>query len=76
MICEVAFPVRTCSSFQHRREPSKQVCTDFVAVDLIEHFVSSTGVEVVRDVVDARFAIAIYQQLNSFELLTHWVFAA
>jgi hypothetical protein len=49
---------------------------DFVAVDLIQHFVSSTGVEIVGDAVDARFVIALYQDLDSCELLAHGIFAA
>ena len=63
-------------SFQHRGDPPKQTRSDFAAVDLIEHFVSSTGVEIVGDVVYARFVIALYQDLDSFELLAHGIFAA
>jgi hypothetical protein len=53
------------------RDPAKQACPDFVAVDLIEHFVSSTGIEIVGDAVDAGVAIALYQEWDSFELLAH-----
>jgi hypothetical protein len=51
------------------------VCPDFVAVDLIEHFVSSTGVEVMGDADDPRFLIALYQDPDSLELLAHRIFA-
>lgn len=63
-----------CLSFQHRRDPAEQVSQDFGAVNLIEHFMSSTGIEIVRDVAQARFVIT--QDLNAFELLTHGIFAA
>src|SRR5205807_1262427 len=56
--------------------PAKQACPDFVTIDLVEHFVSSTGVEIVGDVVDAHCVIAVYQEPDFFELLAHWVFAA
>src|SRR5262245_18559402 len=63
-------------SLQHRRDPAEQARMDFVAVDLIEHFVSSSGVEIVGDVVNARFTIAVYQDLESFESLAHGIFTA
>src|ERR1700754_1321184 len=53
-----------------------QVRPDFAAIDLIEHFVSPTGVKIMGDVVDARSAIAVHQQLDSFELLAHRIVAA
>ena len=65
-----------CLSFQHRRDPAKQPRQDFSAVDLIEHFTSSTQVKIVRDVADACFVIALNQDLGAFELLTHGIFAA
>src|SRR6266566_2803134 len=63
-------------SFQHRSDPAKQVCLDFDAVDFIEHFVPTPKVEIVGDVVDARIAIALDQDLDSFELLPYGIFAA
>jgi len=46
------------NSLNRPRDPAKQECPDLVAVDLIEHFVSSTGIEIVGDAVDAGIAIA------------------
>ena len=65
-----------CLSFQHRRDPAKQVSQDLGTADLIEHFVPSTGIEIVRDVAQARFVIVLYQDLHSFEVLTHGIIAA
>jgi hypothetical protein len=50
--------LNACAAFQYSRDPTEQSCPDFAAVNLIEHFVSSTGVEIVGDAIDARFAIA------------------
>src|SRR5262249_2233748 len=61
---------------QHGRDPSKQTTLHLVAVDLIEHLVSAARVEVVGDPADARPVIAVYQDLDSFELLAHGIFAA
>jgi len=54
-------------SFQHWRDPAKQVYPDFVAVDLIEHFMSSTGTEIVGNTIDARCMVALYQDLDWFK---------
>src|SRR5262249_29866680 len=61
---------------QHGRDPSKQSTPHLVAVDLIEHLVSAARIEVVGDPADARPVIAVYQDLDSFELLAHRIFAA
>jgi len=52
------------------------VSPNFVAVNLVEHFVSPTGIEVVRNVVETGFAIALHKHIDPFSLLTHGVFAA
>src|SRR5215469_9976333 len=63
-------------SFQHGVDPAKQVGYDFVTVDFVQHFVTSTWVEVMGDVVDASVVIARYEDLYSFKLLAHRIFAA
>jgi hypothetical protein len=61
---------------KHCCYPVEQVSSDFVAVDLVEHFVSSARVEMVRDVSNACRAVTIYKGLHSAELLAHGVVAA
>jgi hypothetical protein len=39
-------------------DPRKKVRTDLVAVDLVEHFVPSTSVEIMGDIGDSRCAIS------------------
>ena len=50
-------------------DPAKKIRTDFVTVDLVEHFVSSTSVEIVGDITDTRRPIALYKDGHSFQLL-------
>jgi hypothetical protein len=38
--------------------------------------VASAGIEVVRDVVDARIVIGLYQDLDAFESLPHRIFVS
>src|SRR5262249_18358736 len=57
------------SSFEGRGDPAEQARLYLAAVDLIQHFVSSDGIEIVGDVAEARLAIALHQELHSFELL-------
>jgi hypothetical protein len=66
--------VKTFLSFDHRSDPGEQARSHFFLVDLIEHFVSSAGVEIVGDDAFARFAIAGHQQVDAFELLAHGIF--
>src|SRR5262249_38978065 len=61
---------------QHGRDPPKQTAPHLRAGDLIEHLVSPAHVEVVGDPTDARSVIAVYQDLDSFELLADRIFAA
>jgi len=35
--------------FQHHRDPAEQASLDFAAVDLVEHFVASARIEIVRN---------------------------
>jgi hypothetical protein len=63
-------------SRQHRKDPVKQASPDFAPVDLVEHFVPSTGVEIVGDIRDVCFVIKLNQNPDSFELLAHGIFAA
>jgi hypothetical protein len=38
-------------------DPFKEFSTDFIAIDLIQHFVTPTWVEIVLDVADAHGAV-------------------
>src|SRR5262245_11550128 len=69
-------PCANAVSLQYSRDPANQACSDFVTVELIEHFVPSTAVEVVRDVVNARLSIAGRQDLDAYELLADGIFAS
>lgn len=53
------------TGFELPRDPVEQVLENFAPVDLIQHLVSSTGVKIVRDVTEARFAIALYQNVDA-----------
>jgi len=63
-------------SFQQSVDPAKHVGYDFVTVDFVQHFVASTRIKVMRDVVDASVAIARYEDLYPFKLLANRIFTA
>src|SRR6266446_3943916 len=63
-------------SVQHRKDPRQEICPDFIAVDLIQHFVPSTGIELVRNVVESRFFVSENQGIDSFELLADGIFGS
>jgi len=45
-------------------------------VDFVEHLMPSSGIEMMQEIGNARFAVAIYENTNSLELLANWIFAA
>lgn len=55
-------------------DPPKEIRPDFVTVDLVEHFVSSTRIEIVGDITDTCGTIALYQGRHTFELLADGIF--
>src|SRR5438046_557951 len=60
----------------HRRDPREQACSHFVAIDLVQHLVSSAGVKVVRDTAETSGAITVHQQARSLEVVAQGVLAA
>src|SRR6266404_2366536 len=62
--------------YLHRRDPGEQACPYFVAVDLVQHLVSSAGVKIVRDTAEAGGAITVHPQARSLEVVAEGVLAA
>src|SRR5437899_10582073 len=60
----------------HRRDPREQACSHFVAIDLVQHLVSSAGVEIAGDIGETRSAIAFHKQADAFEVVADGIVAA
>src|SRR6185503_2223618 len=56
--------------------PKDQIRDDFAAVGFVEHFMSSSGVKMMRDICDARFLITLHEKTNALQLQANWVFTA
>jgi hypothetical protein len=50
---------------QFRRDPTEKARANFSAIDLVQHLVSSARIEIMGDVVNARFTKALDQGLDS-----------
>src|SRR6185295_6779738 len=64
------------SPLEYFGNPKDQIRDDFAAVGFVEHFMSSSGVKMMRDICDARFLIALHEKTNALQLQTNWVFTA
>ena len=49
----------------------KKIGTNFHTIDLVEHFVPSPRVEIMRDVLNASGTVALDQNTKSFQPLAH-----
>ena len=58
-------------SIHNRGDPPEQARIDLATVDLVEHFVSATRIEIVGDVPEAGYSIALHEKPNPLQLLTH-----
>jgi hypothetical protein len=56
--------------------PNQELRSNLATVELIEHFVPSTFVEIIGDSAHPRFAVALAKGANAFQLLPDWVLAA
>src|SRR5262245_4671954 len=62
--------------FHNIRNPAKQPSHYLRSIDLVEHLMAPTGIEVVRSIFDARFTITIDQEFDSLQLLANRIFAS
>src|SRR5262245_40233294 len=58
------------------RDPAEQASSDFIAIDLVEHFVSTSRVEVVAHIGEARLPIPLDQEPDALESLADGIVAA